>query len=257
MRLPLRSACSALLGVFIVAQLLFLFSANLLGFLQDTRPRMTDWQRHIAETIAPGWPHAKGPAWNLASHLAKADRIWGELTGQTQSWSLFAPIIGRECVFPALEVRWHDADPAELVLSDNEPPEPNHFIRIGNYRMRRYESNLCVALTPDADETPEQTHTRWRDAIRQHATDYAQIIRGYLRWRLDQIMARRPGRDVPRQVTLVMRRYHINDYGAGPPYWDGPFTVPVARTQGNGETLEWFDPAEKRYHALPEDEHFC
>lgn len=243
-----------LLGVFILGQLFFLFSSNLVGFLRDVRPEMTTAQRNIAEALAPGWPDGKGHAWMILDHLAKADRVWAELTGQTQTWSLFAPTIGRECVFPALELSWQDDQaPAprapELVLSDNEPVNPKDYFRAGNFRLRRYECNLVPALVPFTDETPAQTNARWRDAIRAHVADYAQTIRGYLRWRLDQIMSRRPGWALPRQVILIARRYHINDYAAAPPYWDGPFTVPLARwqTREKRDALEWYDPVDKSF----------
>jgi hypothetical protein len=231
----------------------------LIGFLRDNRADMDPEIRQVAEALAPGLPDERGHVWNLLDHLAKTDRIWSDLTGQAQTWSLFAPTIGRECVFPALELGWHDdaqAGPVlhapESVLSENEPSDPEHYLRIGNFRLRRYENNIALTLRPYADETPEETNERWRDAIRAHVTDYAKIIQGYLRLRLSEQSQRPHGIEQPRQVILVMRRYHINDYEKAPPYWDGPITVPLARWRPHvsGERLEWYDPVDGSFKSL-------
>jgi hypothetical protein len=256
---PPPSTRQTLLGLFVVGQLVYLVSANLIGFMKDNRAEMGPQMCQVVEAVAPGWPDERGHVWNLLEHLAKTDRMWSDLTGQAQTWSLFAPTIGRECVFPALELRWHDDSevaPAphatELVLSENEPTDPEHYFRIGNFRMRRYENNIALTLRPYAGETPEQTNERWRDAIRAHVTDYAQIIRGYMQWRLSQVMPRWAGREKPRQVSLVARRFHINDYEETPPNWSGPFDVPLARwrPQVNGEALAWYDPVDGAFKSL-------
>jgi hypothetical protein len=282
------------LGLFIVGQCLFLLSANFIGFLKDNRTEMGPEMREAVEAVAPGWPEAKGHLWHLMDHVANLDKSWTQATGQFQPWSLFAPTIGRECVFPAVEYRWDD-DPSsapalarplallaaqssyevaclgelvhkaervplapELELSENEPPNPEHFFRVGNFRLRRYETNIAITLRPyDEDgEKPEKTRERWRERIRAHVADYAEIILGYLRWRLDRAMVRRPHRVLPRQIILVLRRYHINDYEKAPPYWSGPHSVAMARWQpaatwdASHERLEWFDPVSNRFKGL-------
>ncbi len=202
-------------------------------------------------------PEEQGHVWTLLDHLGKTDKMWAELTGQPQNWSLFAPTIGRECIFPALELSWqHNPGDApadkQVVLSENEPTDLEHYFRLGRFRLRRYETNIALTLRPFAEETRDQTNERWRNAIRAHVTDYADIIQGYLRWRLRQIMLRWPERKDPEQVTLVMRRYHINDYDDAPPYWSGPFVVPLAlwRPRMEKDTLEWFDPVDDCFKNL-------
>jgi hypothetical protein len=279
------------LGLFIVGQLFFLLSTNLIGFLTDYRTEMGSEARQVMETLAPGWLEEKGHVWHLLDHLAKTDKMWAQATGQLQIWSLFAPTVGRECVFPAVELRW-DEDPlsapavarplalmaannpwqaacfaktiaatttppgAELVLSANEPVHPEHYLRFGNFRLRRYEANFVITLRPHEGETPAETNERWSGKIRGHVADYGEILHGYLRRRVGQAMAQWPGREQPRQVILFLRRYHINDYEEAPPFWQGPDVVPLARWQPAAtwgtdyQPLEWYDPLTRRFKSL-------
>ena len=41
---------------------------------------------------------------------------WADLTGQQQPWSLFAPAVGADVTFPAVEFRWHDGSEPVLHL---------------------------------------------------------------------------------------------------------------------------------------------
>jgi hypothetical protein len=286
------SSRQVFLGVFIVGQILFLISSNFIGFLKDNRAELGKPTKRAVEAVAPGWTEKTGHLWHLMEHVAQTDKMWAQATGQFQIWSLFAPTIGRECVFPALELRWDDeatsaaalarplsllaaAGPLEaaclgeatdmaanmplgpeLARCENEPADLDRFLRIGNFRMRRYENNLVITLRPYEDETPEETNKRWSESIRSHVADYSDILQGYLRWRVAAAMEKWPGRERPRQVTLVLRRFHINDYEKSPPYWSGPHTVPLARWQpaatwdAQHQPLEWYDPVSGRFKGL-------
>ena len=244
-----HSTRRVLLGLFILGQLFFLVSSNLIGFLKDNRKTMSAPMRRVVETVAPGWADEKGHLWHLMEHLGTTDKMWAQATGQTQIWKLFAPAIDRECVFPALELHWDAKPTPELILAENEPADLEHYFRYGDARLRRYENNLVIALQPLENETPTETNRRFRDKIQKHVADYADILEGYLRWRIGQAMERRPGRDHPQQAILILRRYHINDYEDAPPFWSGPFSVPIARLQP-GSTLEWYDPVTQQFQGL-------
>jgi hypothetical protein len=161
--------------------------------------------------------------------------------------------------FQAEVLRAAAADPgfqrpaAETLLSDNEPRDMLSYFRFGNFRLRRYEGNIVRTLRPLDDETPAAMRRRWRDAIGEHVRDYGDSIHAWLRWRLDREQAAHPGRPAPKQVILLMRRWSIVDHSKAPPYWDGPFTVPVARWQpqvawdGGYGPLEPWDPVQERF----------
>ncbi len=249
---PAPSTRQVLVGLFILWQLIFLISANLIGFLKDNREYMPLELEQAVEAIAPGWPKEQGHAWQIMEHVAKTDRLWAEATGQLQYWMLFAPTIARECVFPAVELHW-DGE-TKLVLSENEPSDLNLYFRFGNYRLRRYESNLTLALRPDACESLAETNERWRDRIRTFVTGYADILDGYLSWRTGRALRDWPDKPRPDAVVLLMRRYHINDFEKAPSYWTGPHSVAVARRQFSMESgkgkLEWHDPVTGRFMSV-------
>jgi hypothetical protein len=177
---------------------------------------------------------------------------WGQATGQPQGWSLFVSA-SKRCTFPLVEMRWDEppepddvagrlavlaaADPlGAAVLARAQPPAPaavmaaapdwfpsdnlpndiEHFVRFGNFRLRRYESSVGIYLGTDG--TAAFVAQEW-DAIQ-----------AYLRWRLQAYLARHPDRPCPRQVILYRYQYDIPDPGGDGPFaWDGPEKIPVAR----------------------------
>jgi hypothetical protein len=98
---PRRSRASVLLGLFILGQLAFLFAANFLGMVdQYTRTGFPERIKAPVEQAAPSGGHL----WRLNENLYTLAWHWGQVTGQPQSWGLFAPV-GMDCAFPALQLR--------------------------------------------------------------------------------------------------------------------------------------------------------
>ena len=259
---------SVLLGFFIVGQLIFLVVQNLGSWLQDQTTQMPAEARAIVQQAAPDWLLKKGYAWNTHEDATHLTLRWSQATLQLQSWSLFAPTIGTECVFPALLFTERDFDdlpippggnladaPAlgRVVMSNNEPADMKRFFRWGNYRLRRFENNLVVYLTPRENETPQETAERWRDRIKEHVSEYAALLLGYMRIRMRQIEPA-PG-EPPRQVILLMRRFSLKGPDAGADFYDGPFTMPVARWRlltnaGDEAALDYYNPVTQRFEPL-------
>jgi hypothetical protein len=259
---------SVLLGLFIVGQLVFLVVQNLGGWLQDQSGQVPADARAIVEQAAPDWLLKKGYAWNTQEGATHLTLRWSQVTLQLQTWSLFAPTIGTECVFPALLLTEREFDelpipaggslldaPAlgRVVLSDNEPVDMKRYFRFGNYRLRRFENNLVVYLTPRENETPQEIADRWRDRIKEHVNENAALLLGYLRMRMRQIEPA-PG-EPPRQVILLMRRFSLKGPEAGAEFFDGPFTMPVARWRllanaGDEAALDFYNPATQRFEPL-------
>src|SRR5258708_28335551 len=163
----LRAGLGVLLGLFILGQMIFLPVANLLGFLPTLRDnlRNTGW----AQALAPDWLDKKGRAEEI---LAKANDIsqrWQEMTGQPEGWSLFAPDVADDIWFVRVEMNWQDGDSSApgaqfqpiSFISDNEPPDPNHFFRLGHFRIRRYEMAVEVHLFKEENKTPEEPAAHW------------------------------------------------------------------------------------------------
>ena len=115
-------------GTFILWQFVFLFWANagnvgkdLHGWVNKSRrkqerariwdwlPRVPSLNKPVEEWLDAAADDARKSA--IGDFLERGERInrqWGQLTGQNQSWSLFAPTVARHISFLALELRWDD-----------------------------------------------------------------------------------------------------------------------------------------------------
>ena len=257
---------SVLLGLFVVLQLVFLIVHNSFTMLQEARPNMSAETREIVAQFAPDWPDRKGHVWGLMEGSTTLTNRWSQATLQLQNWSLFAPNVGIDCVFPALLLSDDEPPDAPLgqndspahfdvrgkiVLSENEPADPTSYVRWGHFRLRRFEGNLVTYLSPQENETPAETAERFRDRIKAYVSDYPELLLGYMRWRFQQ--SKEPS---PRQVILLMRRYTIKSPDAGADFYSGPYTMPVARWRPGApersarQVLEYFDPVTRRFASL-------
>ena len=257
---------SVLLGLFVVVQLVFLIVQNAFTMLQEARPGMPPEVRDVVQQIAPDWPDRKGHLWDFMEGSTTLTNRWSQATLQLQTWSLFAPNVGKDCVFPALLLS--DDDPADtrfpaidwpvdfgtrgkVVLSDNEPADLMRYVRWGHFRLRRFENNLVIYLTPRDDEKPGETAERFRDRIKESVSDQADVLLAYLRWRLERATPASP-----RQVILLMRRYTLKGPDAGRDFFTGPFTIPVARWRPDAperparQMLDYFNPVSQRFESL-------
>src|SRR5207247_880114 len=104
-----RQGAQVGLGLFILWQLCFLPWANFLGILEHARPEVHEWP--AVEKMAPHWACGEGRVYHTFRDVSRLTGAWSELTGQPQNWSLFAPVVGAEVTFVALELRWDD-DPS-------------------------------------------------------------------------------------------------------------------------------------------------
>ena len=236
------------LGLFVLWQLFFLLAHNFTNVAKDVQDNddylPESWQ-HWLNRESPQWLrnwYRKEGHVNDACEVARglAKRL-AELTNEPQGWSLFAPDIGKEITFVAVELRWDDDEAGadrgpvmpyepELLLSDNEPADPNRFFRWGQFRLRKYESNLDVVLRVKKDEPLAEAVDRWRDRIREKVAKEWDTTLAYLKWRCREYMARHPRRPWPSQVILLVRRYHVPAPEERRGFvWDAPHTVPLAR----------------------------
>jgi hypothetical protein len=271
-----------LLGAFILWQLTFLFGVNFLEMINWARGEMPKDKEDAqgVERVLPGWPSKSGHFHDLADVADKITRRYAQLTGQTQGWSLFAPDIGKHCVFPAVLVRW-DEDPSSAlalsrplsplaatnpleaaslraagaaarpapaapatILSANEPQDIQNYFRVGNFRLRRLEGNLSLVFRQKEEETPAAAADRWRDSITELLHENGNMVQAYLGWRWASYRQSHPEAPPPKQLILIMRRYAIVAPAKAPPYWQGPFTVPVARLQPDVQWIEGHSPLE-------------
>jgi hypothetical protein len=290
-----HSPRQVVLGLFILFQLVFVVFYNLIGLFQDAQTRLDSRITAVIDRVMPGYGGKSGHAWKISDEISTGMRRWGQLTGQDQSWSLFAPNVAEVTGFPAVVLNWEDVPtsgpalarplaqlaassplevaaldlaarapafggpppPEELFLSDNEPPNPHHFFRIGKFRIRRYEGALIPYLSRRKGETEAEANERWAGAIRDHVAEYPDQLQAYVQWRLSVWQKQHPDSPPPRQVILVERTYKIlppdDDTGA---IWDGPRTLPLLRWQPQAvwqtgfRAIERYNPVTQRFESI-------
>jgi hypothetical protein len=276
------TARQVILGLFVVGQLAFLVTANGVAFIQESRSHLRPAVNAEIERVIPGHVGNSGHTAMFLDEAGTAVKHWADVTGQDQRWALFAPGVWKVTGFPALLLVWEDAAtfapklaptlarldapdgmealPPLVVLfpSDNEPGDVRHFARFGRFRVRRYEMQLILYLTPRDDESDTQTRERWDRAIRDHVSPYADLLLAYLKWRLSEYQHRHPDRPPPEQVILVERTWTMlppeDPSGA---CWKGPRTLPLARWQPDAEwpaeyrPLERYNPVTERFENVP------
>jgi hypothetical protein len=291
-----------LLGLFIVGQLFFLVAANGIGLLDHVRPYLRQepsdaeretfeggvvhWSRLVADRIAPGWTQGEGHVNDALVVTSNVLSRWSQLTGQTQTWSLFAPGINHVTTFPAAELRWDEPLPAGLtvlaaanpvqaatlmaglrsgkakppptmLLSDNEPADLRSFFRVGSFRLRRYEETLGLQLSGADDGVDQRRVDGWRQRIEDKVRGEWPVIRAYLGWRLAAFRHRRPDLPPPAQVILFVRVYQIPAPDEPPPpgFWSRPDQRPLARWLPAAEEpgylpIEMYNPVVERFERL-------
>jgi hypothetical protein len=187
--------------------------------------------------------------------LGKVTEWWGRRAGQEQGWSLFAPDVVDWTSFPLVELRWDtDEAPGKAVyppvrlLSENEPRDRRRFVRIGKFRLRKYESNFEMDLRPDDRDTDRDDQID-RKVHKNYAT-----IRAYLRFRLRQYQRDHPDVPAPTQVILRVHTWTIPKPPAKKPWdWQDEVETPVARwrpvpgQRDSDAVLERYVASEKCY----------
>jgi hypothetical protein len=273
-----------ILGLFVLWQLVFLIASNLIGLYHDAQGHITGPDLSAAvDRVMPGYTSKRGHSWEITDEFATALRRWAQLTGQPQSWGLFAPNVYHATGFPAVVLLWDDAptagpefvslmarlnsdsdkpapatQSADLLPSENEPPDRYHFLRLGRFRLRRLESPLILYLTQKPEETVSEAQKRWASRIQDHVSENADMIETYLKWRFSAYQERHPERPQPKQLVLVERVYSIlpPDDASGN-CWSERTVLPLARWQPDAHrtsdqrAIERFNPVTDQFEYVP------
>lgn len=189
--------------------------------------------------LCAAWNHPPAPhSLSLTSHL-------GLLTAQSP-WE--ALTLHALCRVRASET----LPPTELLLSENEPPDLQRYLRVSKCRVRKFEGNFYFNPQPYDYENPEMLGSRLNNRVREFVNDYHDLALAYLKWRLKTWQAAHPDAPAPKQVILIQRFYRIHD-PKEPRGLDGPYVVPMARwlptrmPEAGFQVLEPFDFTEQRF----------
>jgi hypothetical protein len=228
----LAAAGRVLLGGFVLWQAAFLVAALL-----------ADAERGLGDAAPPAEPDRRAWARALKALDKNVLTRYAELTGQRQNWALFAPGVADRFAFVAVELRWDDdglapdpgpamglpsqadgrpgaASPLAPVFLPGkvEPGDLNAFLRLGGYRVRKYETYIA----PDEVAPEVLFGAPAANGPRPDATlvypDTANQMHTYLRWRLAEFRRERPDLPPPTQVRLWVHTYRIPE-PPGPTPW--------------------------------------
>lgn len=249
-----RRLARVVLGLFILWQIVFLFGWNFWQLADAARPRLK--RMPFVKRLAPHWLEEEGEVRQILAATERVPARWAALTGQAQDWSLFAPNVDTDLSFPVVELRWEDHPPVRL-LSENEPADVRHFFRVGNFRLRCYETDIAPVREIAAD-AGEMRADAWRGEIETKLRRDSAVLHAYLRWRLEVYRRTQPELPLPREVVLAVRSYHIpSPPGPDPWDWQHPEQLqPVVRWLPGTELgpafypLEMYNPVMDRFEKL-------
>jgi hypothetical protein len=137
-----RTGPAARLGRGLVRVAVFLFVVWQLAFLLF-RNTVDSWRSRLEEALGP-----KDRWGEFGERVADYDRIttrYAALCGIEQGWPMFSGPLARSAPFPAVHIVFADGS-QELVVSDNEPADPNFYFRFGGERHRKLEDYLASPL---------------------------------------------------------------------------------------------------------------
>jgi hypothetical protein len=117
----------------------------------------------------------------------------------------------------------------ELLLSENEPRDPRSFFRMGQFRLRKYESNLDVSLTLTSGDDLAAIAEEWERQIKDRLSNRWDNIHAYFLCRFRDYQKRHPERPMPRQMILHVRRYDIPGPDQFSTSWYFPDSLPMVR----------------------------
>ncbi len=249
------------LGLFVVWQLLFLLAGNLLGGFPHGEPdegEITDCRS------APATGADAVPLQSLIDRTAGVTDYWSSLTGQIQSWWLFAPDVPHMATFPVVELRWdegkggQDSGTAAVASTPSpvrlrsvfEPDDPHSYLRFpGSYdRLFHYEARLGLIMLTWDEKSVAQYPELWRQAFEERVRRQWKSIRAYLRWRVQQFQGQHPELPPPKQAILLFAIYRTPLPAQSPPVWEGPIERPLARWHPGVDCsagylpVQWCDP---------------
>jgi hypothetical protein len=248
-------APSVLLGVFILFELIYLPAANVIKLVPL---RLPESRGELDDDIQLRGKAYVEPVQRALDGLGAAMCRWGELTGQAQGWSLFAPLFGHQASLPAV----HIFTASSLIHSPFRPDNPEVYVRWPepSCRLFNYEYRLALLYWTWTQKSFDENPDEWQRAALERVRRQNRSMVAYMQWRVNKYLRSHPGSVVPTAVLLsaemipspppespwafraVERFRHLAYWFPATP--SPPGCLPVAAS----------DPISMRWVWLPEDE---
>jgi hypothetical protein len=188
------------LGVFILFQLVYLPAANFIKLIALRLPESTGELDDDIQLRGQQFPERVQA---LADTLGTAFVRYGELTGQAQGWSLFAPIFGHQASLPATDFDGH------IIESTFVPSNRNQYLRhfrlpSSNCRLFNYEYRLALLYwTALSEDQMREEPDAWKKARISRVRRQQRSLQAFMHWRLREYLAVNPKPAPPKNVRLV------------------------------------------------------
>ena len=219
------------LGLFILWQVFFIVGNSLLQMIRDGRDMEIEGAVSLLSYLTLDLPKEEGPGYQTWRVLYR----WGEVTGQAQGWSLFAPGVEDQSRFLHVALYWDDGRKPVVLPSPTEPADLKRFFRWGHSRLRKYESYLGAYLSVEENETLEQARKRWQRRIQRRVGQQSDTLPGYLLFRWRTYQQEHPDCRVPAQIQMHVVTWKIPPPGTDPWFWQRSITLPYARIRLNAD----------------------
>lgn len=255
-----RRVHAVALGLFALWQMVFLVAANVIDLIPRniTDPpslRLDPLQEHGQFT-------SLAPLQALVDGLGEVIDAYSELTGQEQTWPLFAPGFPPHSTFGAIRLTLADGSQVTL-RSDFEPPDPNHApFRLPFFQVRRF--NLEHQFLPVILQHTQEAMREYAEVVRTvtfQAYRYNQpLLQRWMRWCVDRWQRAHPGQG-PVVEIVYLARYIPSPRPGEPKVWSGAVRErPLARwlsphepTPAGELPLQVYDAGENRWVTLLRD----
>lgn len=250
---------SVLLGLFILFQLIYLPLSNLVQLVpREIPPQKSGLDIRVQRD---GRITENRVMQNAVNTVGTAIDRYGQLSGQVQAWSLFAPDFGTQTIHPVVEFEFFDGTDRYLMCSDspNLRVDPDNYFRWpgSHSRMVGYEFLLCVVYWGFNEDSLQQHGPAWRDAIRRHVLRIQKPLLAYFRLNLAMLKKAHPDLPQPRSATLKVSIHPSPAPGQRerPP----PFTMLLARWNPDRKDdptylpVEAFDPVARTFAPIERD----
>ena len=223
----------ALLGAFIVWQLVFLLAANVAGVVRGLPPEvlryeMADgaWRESLDGTRLPAIGTSDRAAQSCGIIWA-TDR-WSEATAQWQGWAMFAPNVPASSYFLTTFLRWNDSNATgggavrQIDLpSPYEPADPRNFWQPAVTTSRRFNFEWRLVLAVEILAARDRAAKAGADPAKineplcEWTARQAEPLRAYARVRHWEWLAAHPLERPADEVVLLVGEFRRTDAADG------------------------------------------
>lgn len=244
---------SILLGLFVLFQLIFLTLANLMQFVPREMPAQKG--EFDIRVQREGTATSVRPIQDTINALGTVIDRYGEVSGQVQAWSLFAPEFGTQSVFPSVECM---TDNRRVTIHPKHlPADPANYFRWPGplSRLNSYDFLIAVIYGNYTEQSLAERGEEWRDAVLQRVRDQQRSLEAYFRFSLKLFRELYPDLPTPHEmiVSVIVTPSPFPGQTERPP----SLTVPLARwlpdqqPQAGCLPIQAYDPVAKQFVRLP------